>query len=143
MDGRQRYWTEFNDHLISSGSLLRTYKPSARNWMKIRHPVGFKRPKAHLAANAHANPELIAALIVLEDDDSLSGLDELLAARDLIEKEVGETLTWERKLSNKSSRRIILEAAASWRDESDWHRQFEWLRTRLDRMYNVFAPRLE
>ena len=73
----------------------------------------------------------------------MSGLDELLAARDLIESEVGQRLTWERKLNNKYSRRIILETAASWRDESDWHRQYEWLRTRLERMYSVFAPRLK
>ena len=86
---------------------------------------------------------MIAALVVLEDDDSLAGLDEMLAERDVIETEIGQRLTWERKLSNEYSRRIILQTGASWREESDWPRQFEWLRARLERLYTVFAPHLK
>ena len=137
---RQRYWTKFNDYLRSSDSLLETYRPSGKNWIKVRHPVPFKRPGAHLAATAASRPHTIAAHVVLEDGDSLNLLDQMLAQKQDIERDVGSVLIWERKEQNAKSRRIYVETAASFEDEADWQRQFEWLRSRLERLYLVFHP---
>ena len=139
---RQRYWTEFNDYLHSSGSLIETHRPSGKNWIKIRHPVPFQRHGAHLAATAQSRSRqhTIAAHVVLEDEDSLNLLDQLLAQKQDIERDVGSVLIWERKEQNAKSRRICVETAASFEDEADWQRQFEWLRSRLERLHLVFHP---
>ncbi len=137
---RQRYWTKFNDYLHSSGSPLETYRPSGKNWIKIRHTNPFKRHGAHLAATALSRPHTIAAHVVLEDEDSLNLLDRLLAQKQDIERDVGNMLIWERKEQNAKSRRIYVETAASFEDEADWRRQFEWLRSRLERLHLVFHP---
>ena len=140
MENRQRYWSKFNDYLHASGSLLETYRPSRKDSIKIRHPVPFKRPKAHLAAQALVRSAKIRAHVVLEDEDSLSLLDQMLAQKRNIERDVGSVLTWERKERNAKSRRIFIETAASFEDESDWERQFGWLQHRLERLYLVFYP---
>ena len=120
--------------------MLETYHPSGKNWIKIRHPVPFKRPRAHLAATALSRPHTIAAHVILEDGDSLNLLDQMLAQKQDIERDVGSVLIWERKEQNAKSRRIYVETAAAFEDEADWQRQFEWLRSRLERLYLVFHP---
>lgn len=140
MNLRQRYWEGFSGYLVSSGSPLETYKPSPKNWIRIRHPEGFARPGAHLAATALDRPQIIAAHVVLEDEDSMALLDELLTQKRTIERDVGRTLTWERKPANRRVRRIFSEREASFLDETDWERQFEWLRSQLERLHRVFRP---
>lgn len=140
MNARQRYWADFNSYLMNSGSQLRTNKPSPKNWIKIRHPEGFVRTGAHLAATALDRPQTIAAYVVLEDEDSLELLDELLAQKDAIERDVGRAFTWERKPANRKVRRVFSEREASFLHENDWERQFEWLRGQLERLHLVFRP---
>ena len=140
MDVRERYWTQFDNYLTSRGSTLRTGKPNSKNWIKVRHQDRFKRSGAHLAATAIDRPRAIAAFVVLEDDDSLALLDDLLDRRREIERDVGHSLTWERKPTNKRVRRIFVQRYASFRDERDWEAQFAWLANRLERLHSVFHP---
>ena len=141
MDQRQGYWRGFNGHLRSSSSPLEArVRSSTRHWIKVDHPDSFTRPKAHLAATALSRSLTIAAHVVLEDEDSLNLLDRLLAQKQDIERDVGSVLVWERKEQNAKSRRIYVETAASFEDEADWRRQFEWLRSRLERLHLVFHP---
>ena len=141
MDPRQGYWRGFSSHLRSSSSpLVARLMPSTGVWIKVDHPDSFTRPKAHLAAEALTRPKTIRACVILEDEDSLNLLDRLLAQRQDIERHVGSVLVWERKEQNAQSRRIYVATAASFEDEADWQRQFEWLRSRLERLYLVFHP---
>ncbi len=137
---RQRYWTALNDYLISSGSGLRTHKPSSNNWMKIRSPEPFRRTKAHLAATALIPEKTIRANVVLEDPDSELLFDELRDQREAIEEAMGGPLEWVRRPKNKDVCRIYVPKQASFTDEPDWDNQFKWFRGRLERLHVVFGP---
>ena len=132
------YWAEFEHHLGKCGSPLRVgHKLGSPANRKVEHPTGFTRPGAHLAATALHREDAIRATVVLADDDSLALFEQLRAVSDTIE--VDNELEWKGE-HNPRVRLIHVTLGASYRDRNDWPRQFEWLRTRLEHLYQVFYP---
>ena len=137
---RATYWAKFGSYLEGLDSPLRVgrYLPATRTHaVEIKHPAGFERAGAHLAATALDREPVIRANVVLEDNDSLTLFEELRTIGDALD--VGGALTFE-GARNPRVRRIFVQNAASYHNESDWERQFEWLRGRLERLYEVFHP---
>ena len=58
-----------------------------------------------------------------------------------IEQELGYALDWQ-ELPEGQDSRIASSVEADPTDENDWPRQHDWLATRLNNMYRVFAPRV-
>ena len=137
---RELYWAEFGNYLLAQGSPMQVgrYLPSTRTHaVEIKHPVGFERPGAHLAATALHQEPVIRANIVLEDDDSLTLFNELRAMSGALD--LGHNLEFEGEC-NPRVRRIYAARSASYRSRDDWEQQFTWLRPLLERLYAVFCP---
>ena len=136
---RYQYWTALNDYLGAREVGWRTAKPNPKNWIKIYPLNRFARPGSHLAASALAGE--IRANFVLEDADSLPKFDEFHDGRVTLEREVGESLSFE-GWNNRSVRRIYARKGADFRDRSDWQNQFEWFHIVLRNMHEAFRPRV-
>ena len=137
---RTTYWENFGSYLEGTGSGLRVgrYLPANRTHaVEIKHPAGFERDGAHLAATALHRESVIRANVVLEDDDSLMLFESLRTMGDALD--VGGALKFEGE-GNPRVRRIYVELDASYRCERDRGRQFDWLRERLERLHAVFHP---
>ena len=139
---RKEYWAALNEHLEAQDTGWSTYKPNAKNWMKIHAPTKFRRPKAHMAGTALIAEAEIRANFVLEDPASLPLFEELREERRELEREVGHSLTFARGKNNREVGRIYARRRADFRDQGDWSRQFEWLYEVLAKLYAAFHPRV-
>ena len=93
---RTTYWAKFGSYLEGLDSPLRVgrYLPANRTHaVEIKHPAGFERDGAHLAATALDRESVIRANVVLEDDDSLTLFEALRTMGDALD--VGGTLKFE------------------------------------------------
>jgi len=61
--------------------------------------------------------------------------------REEIEKEFGESLCWE---ETHGERRVsLINVNTDPTDENDWSRQHEWIVTQLEKLIEVFHPRIQ
>ena len=59
-----------------------------------------------------------------------------------IEKEFGQTLTWDEKVGNKKSHVSISRKNTDFRNKDDWDKQFNWLADSLEKLNEVFHDRI-
>jgi len=136
------FWTAYAEYLSERSSPLRRQRPASQGWMT--HSL--RKSGCWLAACAAAasletredRPELRAEL-------GLSGplaeqrLARLLQLKPQAESDLGfELACYDRP--DVPVRRLYVRAEMDFRDEARWPEQFEWLRSRLEPMYRVFAP---
>ena len=141
---RFRYWNEFKNYLVDSGSDLSVGTPRAKqnNWIKIGPSNMFRRDGSHLAASALVKPE-IRANFVLEDRGSLPLFEALREQKDTLEGEMGVTLVFPPREKNEQVGRIYVARAADFRERLDWPNQFAWLCRALLDLRATFQPRVE
>ena len=61
--------------------------------------------------------------------------------REEIESQFGESLEWFAEW--ETEKHVALRKEADPKDENDWPRQHEWMATKLEKLNEVFRPRLE
>ena len=140
---RLEFWQAFCDHVAEEGARFNTRKPSSGYWMDLAIGVAGFRIRAITSTwdsrrGSYDSGELRAEFVVKRDD--ANDLYAPLHARaDEIEKELGEKLTWDNPQDTKTWR-AYLRRTADIQDRSSWPDQHEWLRSRLDRLSEVFGP---
>ena len=83
-------------------------------------------------------PEVRAAFMIR---DSKRGFEELSRDRAAIEAKFGEPLTWTSELGVQKSW-IVLLKSVDWRKLSTREECYRWLVENLDRLHEVFQPRI-
>ena len=96
-----------------------------------------------LTATTNAQEQHVRAGLYIRGEQAESRLQALERQRGDIERELGYELAWGDQGPSAKDRRISLYPKdANPDDESDWQRQHEWLATRLNELYSVFADRI-
>ncbi len=67
---------------------------------------------------------------------------QLLAMKDEVEGELGESLTWYNP-ENKRACRIYLQTTVDLHNRAAWNQYHEWLRSKLEALYKVFQSRVK
>jgi hypothetical protein len=138
-----KFWTAYREYM-KTASTIRCQKPAPQNW--INHPLG--RSGAHFtsvaslfdsAKNVFGGENRVE--LVLDGSESKEWFSLLEGEKPTIEKEVGSALTWHNPMDARMSR-IYIRQTADIQDESDWPRQFNWLRENLEVFAKVFKPRV-
>ena len=140
---RLEFWKAFCDHVAEEGARFSTRKPHSESWMEMAIGAAGFRIRAIASTwdsrdDNYDSGELRAEFVVKRAD--ANDLFGRLHDRDEeIEKELGEHLTWDNPQDTKTWRAYLRETADI-QDRSSWPDQHEWLRSRLDRLSEVFGP---
>lgn len=137
-----KFWTAFKQQMEVRGSFVRCQKPSPQHWMN--HAIG--RSGVHLdsiislwsSETGLKGPEIRAELY-LDGPNAKKEFAILEKQREGIETALGFPLTWHNP-EGKAACRLYTRQNADFTNEVLWSEQFEWLRQRLEKMHNVFAP---
>jgi hypothetical protein len=137
-----KFWTAFKQYMESEGSFVRCQKPSPHHW--TNYAIG--RSGVHLdsvisiwnSETGLKGPEIRAGLY-LDGPNAKQEFAVLEKQKESIETALGFTLTWHNP-ENKAACRLNTRQNTDFLNESLWPEQFEWLRQRLEKMHNVFAP---
>ncbi|HWR31255.1 MAG TPA: DUF4268 domain-containing protein [Negativicutes bacterium] len=139
-----RFWTAFKDYMLEKKSPVRCQKPFPQHWMD--HSIG--RSGAHLCSIASTwdseqgvySSEFRVELY-LDGNNAKQWFANLMAQKNEIEQQLGETLTWHNPETKKSCR-IYVRKSADFLNESLWEEHFSWLQRKLERFLQVFGPRV-
>lgn len=97
---RLAFWTRFNEVIIERGRPFNVRKASTDHW----YDVAIGTSAAHLGITLVNKENCIGIELYISDDKSI--FDRLYAEKDVIEKELGLTLDWQR-LDGKKASRIV------------------------------------
>ena len=140
-----RYWTEFCDYLRRQGSQLQSRTSTERHYIDFRIGVGcFLRARQVIKAQRRESyrngPTAITVGFIMKGR-ARTYFHVLKEQQREIEEEFGESLDffaeWE------TERHIALRKEADPGDENDWPRQHEWMATKLEKLNEVFRPRIQ
>jgi hypothetical protein len=84
----------------------------------------------------------VRAQVVMTGEDANAHFEILEASRDQIEKELGEPLVWHAS-ADARQRKVYLRRSADIRDHASWPELDAWLKTKLETLHRVFAPRVK
>lgn len=134
-----RYWTQFCDHLSQQGSQLRSGRALTS------HYIDFKIdgiPRCYIRARRTIKPNEITVAFVMSGPAKVY-FPSLAERKTEIESEFGGRLRWwhleERTESHIYLRREYLDPLG----EADWHQEHEWMATKLEKLDEVFRPRIK
>lgn len=133
-----RYWTQFCAYLEQQGSQLRSGRALTSHYIDFRIDI----PRCYVRARRVIRPSEMMVMFVMSGP--AKGYFPSLAERKTeIESEFGESLRWwhseKRTESHIYLRREYLDPLG----EADWHQEHEWLATKLEKLDEVFRPRIK
>ena len=132
-----RYWTQFCDDLRQRGSQFRLPKP------RDSHYVDFWIGTYRVRARQIIKPckEISVTFIVERMHSRTNYFHSLKKQQVEIEKEFGESLLWEEMHGEKRVSLIRINTDPT--NEKDWYNQYEWMVTQLEKLIEVFHPRIK
>lgn len=132
-DAQIAYWTSFATHLAAMRSDLKPPKPSPSNWMGW----GVGRSGVHLLARVNQSSLVVG--IEVNTRQHPGWFHQLLLHREAVEQELGFSLDWEEKPTNKYSS-ALFRLDIDVRDEQNWPRAHAWMAERLSAIRRTFRP---
>ena len=134
-----KYWTEFCIYLQQRGGLqCRLPSPIARK----RHFIDFPMGTHILRASQRVRPPMIAAAFILTGSDATTYFEALKEQQAEIHSKCGGSLSWYAEAVSEK-RIAFLKWDVDVRDETDWSDQHEWIVSKLEKLNEVFRPRIE
>lgn len=137
---QRKYWCALNDVLKeASGPISGDRTPQPASFMDY----GVMRTNlANIGAGMNTRENRVRAQLTLTGANATWFFGLLEQQRYEIDQELGPPLTWAEQPYGIESRIFSCLENADPRNKSDWPRQHEWLADRLNRMHEVFAPRV-
>jgi len=140
------FWSAFRDYVQTQGATFKPTKPLPQHWMNISiGRSGFKLTAIASLWDSQSqsfDSHELRAELELYSEDAKAHYAELLAMKDQVEGELGESLIWYNP-ENKRVCRIYLRTTADLHDRDKWPQYHEWLRSKLDALRRVFAQRVK
>jgi serine/threonine protein kinase len=132
------YWTAFLNYMERRGSFIAPTKPQPKYWLSFRVERGFEFGVHNTLRGREISVELY-----LSGSDVRSHFHLLHRDREQIERQIGTSLEWQEKPTQKNSRVITRNRSKiDPKNSQDWLRQHEWLLDKLEAFHKVFAPRI-
>ena len=138
----RKFWTEFCEYLRRRGSQLQSRTSKERHFIDFR--IGIRgiavRVRQQVRAGGPHGGRGLSAALILQGPNRTAEFQLLREQQTEIENECGESLSWDVLLSeNQVNFRNMDEDVTN---ETDWPNQHEWLATKLEKLVEVFCPRI-
>ena len=135
-----RYWAAFCNHLRQRESQLYPLEPMESDYKHYRDfQIGI--PGFAVRASQRVR-EGIAAVFVMKGATATIDFDMLRQQQAEIDSECAETLIWWDGAPRERRVAVVREDADP-TDEADWSDQHEWIASKLEKLKEVFRPRIE
>lgn len=133
------YWTAFRDVLAEQKSKLMLKSPKAKSW------AGFPIGKAgfDLWTFMNARDKRIGIVLETYGGHAKAHFHLLKKEADAIHAELGEELEWDERPGKKGAYIMLRWHGVDPTDRADWRNQHEWLSAKLQKFYDVMAPRVQ
>lgn len=132
-----RYWRHLCAYMRQHGSQLRLPRPSASHYRDF----GIGVPRCCVRAVQRIRPVSIIVAFVMTGD-AKTYFDSLKEQQAEIETEFGEPLVWFAEWEIESQIYLIRDDMNP-ADEQDWCHQYEWITSKLEKLNEVFRPRID
>ena len=132
-----KFWTELGKELQTAETPLKLQKARPQHWTNLA--VG--KTGVRLAATFNTQEERVSAQLYIVRDKSM--FKALENDKELIEKELGEKLSWQLLPEKAASRIALYRANSDIENNDDWKEMLRWLVEKLEKLRSVFSPRLK
>ena len=132
-----KFWTELGKELQTAETPLKLQKARPQHWTNLA--VG--KTGVRLAATFNTQEERVSAQLYIVRDKSM--FKALESDKELIEKELGEKLSWQLLPEKAASRIALYRANSDIENNDDWKEMLRWLVEKLEKLRSVFSPRLK
>ena len=132
-----KFWTELGKELQTAETPLKLQKARPQHWTNLA--VG--KTGVRLAATFNTQEERVSAQLYIVRDKSM--FKALENDKELIEKELGEKLSWQLLPEKAASRIALYRANSDIENNDDWKEMLKWLVEKLEKLRSVFSPRLK
>ncbi len=136
---QQEYWQALRDFLESTGSFLKSQKPSPQHWTNFA--IG--RSYFHLSALVNSRDNYLTINIVIKGEDKQRYFEELQNNYEEDSKlEIDANLNW-RPLPEAKESQVQLTHNANFNDKNDWANQHQWFKNYLEKFTKYFKPKIK
>lgn len=138
-DTRQKqlqFWTLLREELGTGRSAVRPRKAYPQHWMDFS--IG--RANFWVSATLHSAEKRVGIEFNIRTPSLESDFAALKAQREIIEGQMGCTLSWMDLPGKKSSRIALFKTGLDPLEEGNWPELLEWMKTNLERFDTVFRP---
>ena len=132
-----KFWTELGKELQAADTPLKLQKVYPQHWTNIA--VG--KTGVHLGATFNTQQERVSAQLYIIKNKNW--FKELESQKDIIEKELGEKLSWQLLPEKAASRIALYRPNSDIENNDDWKEMLKWLVEKLEKLRSVFSPRLK
>ena len=132
-----KFWTELGKELQTADTPLKLQKVYPQHWTNIA--VG--KTGVHLGATFNTQQERVSAQLYIIKNKNW--FKELESQKDIIEKELGEKLSWQLLPEKAASRIALYRSNSDIENTDDWKEMLKWLVLKLEKLRIVFSPRLK
>ncbi len=132
-----KFWTELGKELQTAETPLKLQKARPQHWTNLA--VG--KTGVRLAATFNTQEERVSAQLYIVRDKSM--FKALENDKELIEKELGEKLSWQLLPEKAASRIALYRPNSDIENNDDWKEMLRWLVEKLEKLRSVFSPRLK
>ena len=132
-----KFWTELGKELQAADTPLKLQKVYPQHWTNIA--VG--KTGVHLGATFNTQQERVSAQLYIIKNKNW--FKELESQKDIIEKELGEKLSWQLLPEKAASRIALYRSNSDIENTDDWKDMLKWLVLKLEKLRIVFSPRLK
>jgi hypothetical protein len=135
---RLAYWASFGRYLKEKRSSFQVRTPTKDHWK------WFAIGRAGFGINATMSTEKrrVGVELSISDDPSKVAFRALLAQKEEIEAEFGESLEWQELPGRKSSRVAVFKLGVDPTQEEQYSDLHRWMLEKMDRFRAVFASRV-
>lgn len=135
---RIAYWGSFAEFLKARGSSFRIRRANKDHWFSF----GIGKAGFHINATISTEKQRLGVELYIPHDVEKTGFRALLAQKDQIEKEIGETLEWQELPGRKASRIAVYRLGVDPSDEAQFPGLHAWMLEQMDRFKAAFAARV-
>ena len=134
-----KYWAEFCDDLRQRGSQFQSQTSKERHFIDFRIGIGCFLRVGQVIKSKYGPTAITIGFIM--KGSAMTYFHSLKKEKKEIESQFGNPLEW--FAGYETEKHVALRKEADPKDENDWPRQHEWLATKLERLNEVFRPRVE
>lgn len=134
-----RYWTAMREYFDSSGTKIKSQKPSPQHWTHFS--IG--KSYFHISAVHSFRDSMLRVSLIIDGTSAKERFDKLQESYEELSKlEISQEVIWD-KLEERKVSIVYLEKSAEVGNKVDWSNQFEWILEYVEKFDKFFRSKIK
>ena len=135
---KKKFLIRLHEHMIRKSCLTPASKPAPAGFLVFAIALGFR-----LEVYPRPKYDDIVIRLYMSGKNAKTHFHALKEQQQEIEREFGEALEWDELRDAKYSKVSLSKSNVDLPNEKGWLSHYEWLATKLEKLNEVFRPRIE